>query len=368
MPLKIPNLDDRDYSDLVEEAISMINRYAPSWTNYNPSDPGITLIELLAYFTEMLLYRLDRVGLNNKINFLRLLLGLDGADRERLKQLSLEDIEKLIQETVLDLKQPKRAVTSEDYEYLARQAILEVCDEDHHGIRVRCVESKNLEAEGVFRDIDLPGHISLVVVAGSDSTPEKYQLLIRQVHEFLEPKRLLATRLHIVQPCYVWLALRVTIQPRLDFLWENVRKSATEKLMQYCSPFAGGGPDGSGWPFGRNLYLSDIYDVLEQVSGVDYIETVLIRRLSLTNESLLDDQAIIGVQIGVSSTVGVDSMIGTKFSNNGRFITDGMGKLAGIMLKPYELLSVEIQESDIRVVGSLPDSKAWQEEKDNHDK
>ena len=181
----------------------------------------------------------------------------------------------------------------------------------------------------------------------------------------LEPKRLLTTRLHIVQPCYVWLALSVTIQPRLDVLWENVRKSATEKLRQYCSPFAGGGPDGSGWPFGRNLYLSEIYDVLEQVSGVDYIETVIIRRLSLTNESLLDDQAIIGVQIGVSSTVGVDSMIGTKFSNTDRFITDGMGKLAGIMLKPYELLSVELQEGDIRVVGTLPDPKAW-EEKDNH--
>ena len=174
MPLKIPNLDDRDYSDLVAEAISMIPRYAPSWTNYNPSDPGITLIELLAYFTEMLLYRLDRVGRDNKVNFLRLLLGSDGADRERLKQLSLEDIEKLIQETVLDLRQPQRAVTCEDYEYLARQAVLKVCDENHD-IRIRCVERKNLEADGFSRDIDLPGHISLVVVAGSNSTPENYQ-------------------------------------------------------------------------------------------------------------------------------------------------------------------------------------------------
>jgi hypothetical protein len=364
MPLKIPNLDDRNYSDLVAEAISMIHRYAPSWTNYNPSDPGITLVELLAYFTEMLLYRLDRVGLDNKINFLRLLLGSDGADRKRFKGLSLEEVEKLIQETVLDLKQPQRAVTSEDYEYLARQAILKDCDEDHD-IRIRCVERKNLKADGVSRDIDLPGHISLVIVAGSNSTPEDYEGLIQEVRACLEPKRLLTTRLHIVQPCYVWLALNVTIQPKLDFLWENVRKSATEKLRQYCSPFAGGGPDGSGWPFGRNLYLSDIYDVLEQVSGVDYIETVVILRLSLTNESLLDDQAIIGVQIGVSSTVGVDSMIGTKFSNTDRFITDGMGKLVGIMLKPYELFSVELQESDIRVVGSLPEPKAWKE-KNNH--
>jgi hypothetical protein len=352
MPLKIPNLDDRDYSDLVAEAISTIHRYEPTWTNYNPSDPGITLVELLAYFTELLLYRLDRVGRDNKINFLRLLLGSDGADREQFKQLSLEDVETLIQETVLDLRQAQRAVTSKDYEDLARQAILQ-----DHDIRIRCVERKNLEADGFSRDIDQPGHISLILVAGSKSTPEKYRQLIKEVRECLEPKRMLTTRLHIVQPCYVWLALKVTIQPRLDFLWENVRKSATEKLRQYCSPFAGGGPDGNGWPFGRNLYLSDIYDVLEQVSGVDYIETVVIQRLSLTNESLLDDQAIIGVQIGVSSTVGVDSIIRTKYSNTDRLITDGMGKLVGIMLKSYELLTLVLHENDMRVVGSLPDSK-----------
>lgn len=364
MPLKIPELDDRNYSDLVAEAISMIPRYAPSWSNHNPSDPGITLVELLAYFTEMLIYRLDRVGRDNKVNFLRLLLGLDGADWKQLKQLSLEDVEKLIQETVVGLKQPQRAVTCEDYEYLAKQAVLPFCGENH-GIRIRCVERKNLEADEFSRDFDRPGHISLVVAAGSDSTPDSYQLLIQEVRACLEPKRLLTTRLHIVQPCYVWLAFSVVIQPRFDVLSENVHKSVIKKLRQFCSPFAGGGPDGNGWPFGRNLYLSEIYDVLEQVAGIDYIETVTIRRFSLTKESLLDDQAIIGVQIGVSSTVGVDSMIGIKFSDSDRFIIDGMGKLAGIMLKPYELLGIELQERDIRIVESLPDPKVW-EEKDNY--
>ena len=61
MPLQIPNLDDRNFTDLVEEARSMIPQYAPEWTNQNASDPGITLIELLAYVSEMLIYRLNRV-------------------------------------------------------------------------------------------------------------------------------------------------------------------------------------------------------------------------------------------------------------------------------------------------------------------
>jgi hypothetical protein len=48
MPLDLPNLDDRTYEDLVAEALRLIPNYAPEWTNYNPSDPGITLIEISA--------------------------------------------------------------------------------------------------------------------------------------------------------------------------------------------------------------------------------------------------------------------------------------------------------------------------------
>ena len=43
----------------VEEAIRLIPQYCPEWTNFNPSDPGITLIELFAWMTEMMLYRLS---------------------------------------------------------------------------------------------------------------------------------------------------------------------------------------------------------------------------------------------------------------------------------------------------------------------
>lgn len=61
MSLPVPNLDDRTFDDIVEEAIRLIPQYCPDWTNYNPSDPGITLIELFAWMTEMILYRLNKV-------------------------------------------------------------------------------------------------------------------------------------------------------------------------------------------------------------------------------------------------------------------------------------------------------------------
>src|SRR5678815_1566452 len=68
-----PKLDDRSFHDIVEEAISMIPRYAPEWTNHNPSDPGITLIELAAWMTDLLIYRLNQVPDKNYVAFLNLL-------------------------------------------------------------------------------------------------------------------------------------------------------------------------------------------------------------------------------------------------------------------------------------------------------
>jgi len=71
--IKIPDLDDRSWKDLVEEMRALIPRYAPQWTDHNPSDLGITLIELFAWLVEGLIYRLNRVPEKNYIAFLNLL-------------------------------------------------------------------------------------------------------------------------------------------------------------------------------------------------------------------------------------------------------------------------------------------------------
>ncbi len=68
-----PKLDDRNYADIVAEAMRLIPRYCPEWTNHNPSDPGITLLELTAWMTELILYRLNRVPEKNYLAFLNLI-------------------------------------------------------------------------------------------------------------------------------------------------------------------------------------------------------------------------------------------------------------------------------------------------------
>jgi predicted phage baseplate assembly protein len=73
MSLPLPDLDDRRWADLVEQGRALIPLYAPEWTDHNASDPGITLMELLAWIAEGDIYRLNRITDRQKRALLRLL-------------------------------------------------------------------------------------------------------------------------------------------------------------------------------------------------------------------------------------------------------------------------------------------------------
>src|SRR5919199_1421626 len=73
MPLKSPPLDERKFQDLLDEALARIPVHNPEWTNFNKSDPGVTLIELFAFLTETLLYRCNQIPERNRRKFLSLL-------------------------------------------------------------------------------------------------------------------------------------------------------------------------------------------------------------------------------------------------------------------------------------------------------
>lgn len=73
MTLVPPNLDDRRYDDLVAQARSLIPRYLPEWTNHNDADPGITLLQLFGWYTDLLLYRVNQTPELNFVKYLQLL-------------------------------------------------------------------------------------------------------------------------------------------------------------------------------------------------------------------------------------------------------------------------------------------------------
>ncbi len=73
MPIKIPTLDDRNFDQLLKEGLARIPVHNPEWTNFNKSDPGVTLIEVFSFMTESLLYRANQVPERNRRKFLSLL-------------------------------------------------------------------------------------------------------------------------------------------------------------------------------------------------------------------------------------------------------------------------------------------------------
>jgi hypothetical protein len=73
LPIVSPQLDDLTYDRVVAELTRRIPVYNPEWTDFNDSDPGITLIQLFGYLAELVGYRLNRIPEKTQINLLRLL-------------------------------------------------------------------------------------------------------------------------------------------------------------------------------------------------------------------------------------------------------------------------------------------------------
>ncbi len=73
MPIRVPSLDDRSFQNLVDEVLARIPAHTPEWTNPVPGDPGRTVIELFAWLTDTLLYRVNLIPERQRLAFLRLL-------------------------------------------------------------------------------------------------------------------------------------------------------------------------------------------------------------------------------------------------------------------------------------------------------
>jgi hypothetical protein len=255
MSVPIPKLDDLTWEDLVNEGRSLIIGYDQRWTNHNTADPGITLMELFAYLSEMLLYRVDQVTVNIMIAMLKLINGQEWVSTGNL------DADK--RSTVLSMRGPSRAVTTSDYEQLALAANAGIAEfEPELVARAKCISNRNLTNERpASLDENAAGHFSVIVLPNTLELPSNK--LLRTVREYLEPARLLTARVHVVAPRFVKVGVRLRLVAGAGFERARTRKA----LEQFLHPLEGG-PDGKGWPFGRNVYVSEIYELLMKQPGV----------------------------------------------------------------------------------------------------
>ncbi|NEP54243.1 MAG: hypothetical protein F6K65_37830 [Moorea sp. SIO3C2] len=321
MPLQLPNLDDKTYDDLVAEALSLIPTYAPQWTNHNPSDPGITLIELFAYLTEMLLYRQNRVTEANIIMFLKLLNGPTWQHDPK------QDLQTEIKEAINQVRDRYRAITCADFIELALEA-------DDTVARAHCLPRRNLDSENPLAEpVDKPGHVSVIIIPyhpdRDNSPPQPSQELINKVKDYLEQRRLLATKIHVVRPRYLTISVRLTIHLNREAKETDTREDINNALEEFFRVVPDiNNPQQLAWSFGRNVYVSELYQLLDELEAVDYV--------TQTNQQ---DELFLP---------NLDSNLG----NQQRLVRVN-GQLSAIQLKPEELVHLNIEASQIEIISPL---------------
>ncbi|RQG88001.1 putative baseplate assembly protein [Natrarchaeobius halalkaliphilus] len=71
--VEIPDLDDREFEDVLSEAKRQLPIYTDEWTDHNAHDSGIAILELLTWLAESYTYQLNRVTDEHREKYLRLL-------------------------------------------------------------------------------------------------------------------------------------------------------------------------------------------------------------------------------------------------------------------------------------------------------
>jgi hypothetical protein len=167
-----------------------------------------------------------------------------------------------------ELKSITRAVTSADYEYLAL-----------HMPGKPVARVKALPGYHPAQDRLVPGIVSVIAVPRlwKPDTGKPYQSFIRAVFEFLNPYRLLATEMFVLIPRGVKVSVKTTVVVKPSHLISDVRLRVQGELESYLNPLKGGMVR-QGWPFGRPVYLSELYEVIDCVEGVDFVGKLELRQ------------------------------------------------------------------------------------------
>ena len=205
-----------------------------------------------------------------------------------------------------------RAVTADDYEFLAGQI---------EGVgRVRCLQPQPdtpqpiapntvmllvipsqppLDGDEMDRHIDL--HEALAVQERRPAVEASLQNLLAlapstvvRLHDHLDSRRLLTTRLDIQQPQYVWVTVQTRIKTLPKAEPERVRYAVKAALYRFLHPVFGG-PDGNGWPFGRVLTIDKVYALIQTVPGVEYATELNLYPIDMSDAN--------GQRLGKSSQV-----------------------------------------------------------------
>ncbi len=175
-----------------------------------------------------------------------------------------EDVENAKARGPVVFRTRNRAVTSEDYEELARQAAPEVA-------RVRCVAAGDGAEAGGVRILVVPaaaddelGKIRFEQLVPSDET-------LQRIAEALDERRIIGARVTVEPPVYQGITVVTRLRARSRTSPRRLQEDALQALFRYFHPIKGG-PEGKGWPFGRPVQAGEVYSVLQRLKGVELVD------------------------------------------------------------------------------------------------
>jgi hypothetical protein len=188
-----------------------------------------------------------------------------GADTETLSS-ALERGPQMI-------KHRGRAITREDFEWLARESSRAVA-------RVRCLPTFNDRGESETNWVTV-----IVVPASGDPRPTPSPLLRQQVEQYLRARAANLTvfpeHVQVTGPIYVRVDVAAALFPVTIDRAPQVEADALRHIAEFLHPLTGG-YSGVGWEFGRLPCLSDFYQLIEDIEGVDHVENLSMTLTAVT--------------------------------------------------------------------------------------
>lgn len=155
----------------------------------------------------------------------------------------------------------ERAVTLEDIEMLARET---------PGVRVARAWAQ-ANRHPAFPCFQAPGVITLLILPYlPKDRPAPSRALRRMVKAYVSRRRVIGTRLEVIGPEYVEISVHARVEPQRGTDLADLRRRIEASLNRFFHPLTGG-PDGQGWPFGRDIYRSEVLQVIDETPGVDHV-------------------------------------------------------------------------------------------------
>lgn len=184
-----------------------------------------------------------------------------------------------------DRNTPFRAVTTDDYAYVATHT---------PGLRfgrAAAVVEEAVQPDDRSGECESGKRVRVVIVPFSThERPEPSDAFLEAVRRHVEKHRLLTDRVSVEPAGYVGVGVSVEIGLETGYSAEGRTAAVESRLNEFLDPLDG--YDGEGWPFGRPVYRSEIYETVDAVAGVDCVFDLSLRP---TGDGGLDDEGSVTI-------------------------------------------------------------------------